>query len=484
MLNRDKEPTKKESLPTFGNGAKTVFRLSLPIVIGNILNRFTETLTFMMIGNLCGTEALGTIGLGFMVNRLVSQNFTIGFSAGYDTLGSQAYGKGEYKMCGMYLYRAWIIVQLLTLPTYALVYLSDRVLLLFSVLPRAAELAGAFSRSLILNNFILSTYELINRFLIAQRISKPQMVINATASFAHPLWVYIIVIKLDFNYLGAAYALAITNGIRLILIIIYIYFTPSFKETLPPPSKDIFLGWMNFLRVGIPSGIMYSLEIISYIIVCITAGSLGETDLAANQIFSNMLSFVISVPVALGYAACTLVGNSLGARRPNEAQFYAKISVFFNSIFCGVVVSLFMIFRYQVVRLYSKDPEVIDKFISVIFLVMAEIFIDTTQTILCRILLAMARQSYASVVNLISYFGYLLPVAFLLLFTFQMGIGGIWFSLATAYLWCALAFTYKLLTEDWDKVAIEAAERIEKDKALLKVNSQETNKDIPLLSIE
>lgn len=483
-VSNDDKRIKEETLPTLGQGAKTVFRLSLPIVIGNTLNNFADTLTFFIIGNLCGTEALGTMGLGFMVNRLVSQNFILGFSAGYDTLGSQAYGKGEYKMCGMYLYRAWIIIQLLMLPTYVLVYLSDKVLLLFGVLPRAAELAGAFSRTLVLNNIIFSTYDLINRFLIVQRISKPQMIINAAASALHPFWVYLIAIKFDLNYLGAGYALAITNGTKLTLAIIYIYFTPSFKETLPSPSKDILLGWMNFLRVAVPSGIMYSLEIVSYIIVCTTSGSLGKADLAANQIFSNMLSLIISIPMALGYSACVLAGNSLGRRKPKEAQFYAKLNVLFNTIFCGVFVALFLVFRYQVARLYTNDPEVIEIFMGVVVIVMIEIFIDTTQTIFCRILIAMARQSFASIVNLISYFGYMMPVAFLLLFKFHMGIGAIWFSLATSYLWCALAFSYKLLTEDWEKVSIEATERIDRDKALLKENPKEISNDIPLLSIE
>lgn len=484
MLNDTKEASKKESLPTFRKGAKTVFRLSLPIVIGNTLNNFADTITFFIIGNLCGTEALGTMGLGFMVNRLVSQNFILGFSAGYDTLGSQAYGKGEYKMCGVYLYRAWIIIQLLIVPTYALVYMSDKVLLLFGVVPRAAELAGRFSRTLVLNNLIFSTYDLINRFLIVQRISKPQMIINAVASSLHPFWVYLIAIRLQLDYLGAGYALAITSATKLISVVVYIRLTPSFKQTLPPPTKHIFLGWMNFLRVAVPSGVMYSLEIVSYIVVCITAGSLGKAELAANQIFSNMLSLIISVPMALGYTACVLVGNLLGARRPVQAQFYAKVNVLFNAIFCAVFVSLFIIFRHQIARLYSNDPEVIAKFMSVIFIVMAEISIDTMQTIFCRILIAMARQSFASVVNFISYFGYMIPISFLLLFKFHMGIGGIWFSLGTSYLWCALAFTYKLLTEDWEKVSAEAAERIERDKLLLKDNSKSTNKDIPLLTIE
>ncbi len=464
LLSQESPP---ETMPTVRECTEVVVRLSLPIVIGTTLNALADTLTYCLVGNLCSSESLGALGLGFMINRMLSQCYLSSLPSGYDTLGTQAFGKGEYRMCGVYMYRAWIIIQIVVFPTYFLVYFSDQVLLLFGVAPRAAELAAVFARSLLLNNIVYFTYDLIYKFLIAQRIAKPQMVINAVASCFHPVWVYIFVRYFKLDYLGAGYALCFTNTLKLISIILYIYFSGACKETLPWPDKGVLVGWGNFLRVAIPSGAMYSLETISYLMVNIFSGRLDKASLAADQSLCNLLIFGFSIPIALGYSACVLTGNSLGSRKPKLAQMYAKFTFVLSVVFVAVYILLVFTFRYHVAAWYSNDADVQSVFVACVPIMLAEVVADSTQGILCRILVAMARQPFASIANLISYFLYMVPLAYVLIYWYGYGIQAIWFTLATAYLFAAMAFGWKIVNEDWEQVSKEAAERVERDRKQL-----------------
>lgn len=461
-------------LLSYGEGARVVGRLSYPIIISNIFNALADTLTYFLVGDLSATS-LASLGLGLMVNRLFSCDIITAFMSGFDTLGSQCYGKGEYRMCGVYMYRAWIILQLIGLPSYILVMFSDSILMSVGVTEEAATLSAALARRMIPYNILMNTFQLLNRFLIVQRIVKPQMVINAVTCCLHPVWVYIFVFIFRMDYVGTAYAYGLTNLLNTVAVVAYIYYSGQCKETLPKLDASAFVGWWSFLKIAGPSGFMYIMEGHSYLIINILTGRLDAASIAANQALCNLLSLNYNVPVALGYATCALVGNSLGSRNPDQAKRYAKLTITLNTaIICTSMVFMFA-FRRGLAELYSVDVEVQKVFAATIPLMLWEVLVDTTQGILCRVLVAMARQPFAFVANVILYFVYMVPIVTVLMLFCNWGIIAIWFGLATAYIGSVSAFGYKILSEDWDKVSIEAAERIERDR--LQMNSALKLKD-------
>jgi len=418
--------------------------------------------------------------------RLLSYSLTSSLLSGYDTLGSQAYGKGEYEMCGVYMYRAWLIINIFAIPTYFAVFLSEYVLILFGTTPEAASMAAAMSKRLILSYWLQLMYDTFNRFLIIQRITKPQLYISGITSILHPIWVYLFIVTFHGGYLAVAWALALTNFTRALFVILYAFKSGECERTLRPITNSAFIGWTDFLKIGIPSGMMYAFESISYLIVGIFSGSFDHASLAVHQIYSNLLSLCFTIPVAIGIAACALVGNSLGANKVRLAKLYAKYVVIGNQIIVTSFIILVGIFCHQIARLYSNDPSVEKVFVSSLFIVFLEFLTDSLQGILCRIIVAMARQRFAAAVNLFAYFAYLVPIAYILVFWLNWGLFAIWFSYFTSYLWSDIAFAYKILSENWELVAIEARERIEYDRkqiAEAKMENEKNSKNIPLTEI-
>jgi Na+-driven multidrug efflux pump len=58
-------------------------------------------------------------------------------------------------------------------------------------------------------------------------------------------------------------------------------------------------------------------------------------------------------------AAATLVGQNLGARRPDRAETAAWRAGFYNTVCLSVVGLVFLLFAPALIRIFSSDPEVI-----------------------------------------------------------------------------------------------------------------------------
>jgi len=69
--------------------------------------------------------------------------------------------------------------------------------------------------------------------------------------------------------------------------------------------------------------------------------------------------FALMPAWGLANAGATLVGQNLGAGKPERAEQAVKIATRINMIFLGVIGFLFVAFAGVIVRLFTEDPDVV-----------------------------------------------------------------------------------------------------------------------------
>ena len=95
----------------------------------------------------------------------------------------------------------------------------------------------------------------------------------------------------------------------------------------------------------------------------------GSAAMAGYTIAMRVVIFALMPAWGLANAGATLVGQNLGANKPERAQEAIWIATRFNVMFLGVVGVLFVIFSGPLVRLFTTDPPVLQYGIQSLWIV-------------------------------------------------------------------------------------------------------------------
>jgi Na+-driven multidrug efflux pump len=93
-------------------------------------------------------------------------------------------------------------------------------------------------------------------------------------------------------------------------------------------------------------------------LVRITA-TFGSSALAGYLIAIRIIMFIILPAWGLCNAAATLVGQSLGAGKPERAESAVYRAGFYNMMFRGTVAVFFIVFAESFLHVFSHEPEVV-----------------------------------------------------------------------------------------------------------------------------
>ncbi|MDY0244443.1 MAG: MATE family efflux transporter, partial [Sphaerochaeta sp.] len=105
----------------------------------------------------------------------------------------------------------------------------------------------------------------------------------------------------------------------------------------------------RILHIGIPNGIEGSVFQIGKLLVQGFIAAFGTASIAANAIANSVASFVNIPGGAIGLASITVIGQAVGAKRPDQAVFYGKRLLFAAYIAMIIVAIPVFIFAPKIV---------------------------------------------------------------------------------------------------------------------------------------
>jgi MATE family multidrug resistance protein len=124
------------------------------------------------------------------------------------------------------------------------------------------------------------------------------------------------------------------------------------------------------LRLGMPIGFSYLIEVTSFTFMSLFIARLGTEALAGHQIVANIGTVIYMVPLSLSIATMTLVSQSIGANQQSRAEQIGWSSVFFTTTTCAVIGLTAWFFRTELLHLYDP-PEEVKQFAIPLFLFIA-----------------------------------------------------------------------------------------------------------------
>jgi MATE family multidrug resistance protein len=93
-----------------------------------IFFQFVSLTNIYFMGHLDDPDLLAGVGLGAMLLNVFCFAVSQGLNGTLETFVSQSYGSGDFRMCGVYLNRARLIVTVVLLPVIFAFFFADKIL--------------------------------------------------------------------------------------------------------------------------------------------------------------------------------------------------------------------------------------------------------------------------------------------------------------------------------------------------------------------
>jgi len=142
---------------------------------------------------------------------------------------------------------------------------------------------------------------------------------------------------------GAAYATNLSQAAGALMYLVLILNT----------SNRVAHGFHNFrfeprlffrlLKLGVPSGLQPSLEILAFTLFLFVIGNIGVEPLAATSIAFNLNGIVFLPAIGLGYGVSTLVARYLGMRRPALADRAVRSGLVIAQVYMIICGSAYLL---------------------------------------------------------------------------------------------------------------------------------------------
>ena len=116
---------------------------------------------------------------------------------------------------------------------------------------------------------------------------------------------------------------------------------------------------MRLLQISIGGIGQFLIATASWIGVMRIVAVYGSSAIAAYTIALRMMEFTFLPAWGLGNAAATLVGQNLGAKRPERAEESAWQAAKYNAVFMAVAGALMLLFAKAITGLFTHDADVL-----------------------------------------------------------------------------------------------------------------------------
>jgi putative MATE family efflux protein len=211
---------------------------------------------------------------------------------------------------------------------------------------------------------------------------------------------------------------------------------------------DFPLMW-RIVRIALPSTVQMTLRSSSRLAIVGLVGIYGTFATAGYGVANRMLLIALIPGFGLGNAAGTLVGQNLGARKPDRAERSAWwVSAYAATYMASVAVLLFL-FARPLVALFDPTPQVVEYGVHCLHIVAPALIGSAVGVVLARGFDGAGNTVPAAVINLFSLWGLEVPVAFGLSRWIGIGLNGVFWGRAAANLANGAMFAFWFKRGRW-----------------------------------
>lgn len=445
---------------TYSRELKVLLKNTLPTCLTFLLQYSLTVVSVFVVGHL-GKNELSAVSLAGMVANICGYGIFQGIATCLDTLGAQAYGRNDYVMVGIYTQRCALLMGIVLVPVILFWCKAEIFLDIFVPQKECVALAARYLKVLAIGCPGYVIFEIAKHYLQAQGIFKASTYVLLFCAPMNIILNYILVWSPMFGlgFIGAPIAVVITDYIMAAITVTYIAYVDGY-QCWQGWSKSAFSHWSYMCQLALSGVISVEAEWLAFEVLTFAAAHLGTTELATQTVLATLCVLTYQIPLSMGIAASTRVGNLIGAKLTCSAAMACKVGIYTSLVFGTINGLILFASRKQIGSLFTSDLDVIKTVAQVLpYGAMYQVN-DSISAVTSGILRGQGRQKISGIVNLVAYYIFALPVGLFLAFNAYWGLSGLWTGVCLALLIVSSFQTWYVVYADWNTILEKSEQEI------------------------
>jgi putative MATE family efflux protein len=421
---------------------RAIFLLSVPMVLEMVMESIFAVVDVFFVGRL-GADAVATVGLTESLLTIIYAA-AMGLSIGATALVSRRIGEGDPERAARTAVQAIGLGLVLAVPvSVGGVVLARPLLALMGGSPWVLEHGVRYTQvmlggmgSVLLLFLINAIFRGAGDAAISMRVLWLANAINIVLA---PLLIFGVGPFPELGVMGAA--VATTFG-RSCGVVYQLYRLAQGSGRLKLRREHLRLepGTMVAMLRMSGAGTAQSLvNTLSWVVLARIVSTFGSAAVAGYTIALRIVLFALLPSWGLSNAATTLVGQSLGAKRPERGEQAVWTAARLNAIFLGTLGLLFIVTARPLVAAFSPDPEVVSHAATALRLISAGFLFYAFGMVVTQAFNGAGDTTTPTVLNICCFWLLELPLAWVLSVPVGMGPSGAFLAIAIAFSVLAVA---------------------------------------------
>ncbi len=413
---------------------RTLFALGAPVATAQLGMMAMGVIDTMMVARV-GLEALAAVAVA-STWAWSSGSVAQGIIQGMDPLVSQAHGEGDSDAMGLALQRGLIVAIAVSVPLAAIWLSTEWIFLRFGQDPVVAALAQDYLIARLPSALGFNLFLAMRQYLAGRALTRPAMWIMLMSNVLNVFLNWVLIFGNlgcpPLGLVGAGLATGLTNVCLPIGLFLWIRAFRLHEGAWRRWDAYSFsvAGLGRYLGLGLPVGLQLGLEANAFAAAMMMVGWMGVTELGAHQIVMNLASFTFMVPLGISIGASARAGNLIGAGDASGLRVASRVAFLMGGGVMAIAAVCFVVFRQGLPELYTSDTTVVAMAAALLPIAGAFQIFDGVQVVGAGLMRGMGRPQAGAIVNLLGFYVLGLPLSYLLAFTMDLGLVGIWWGLA------------------------------------------------------
>ncbi|HUX97592.1 MAG TPA: MATE family efflux transporter [Bacteroidales bacterium] len=348
---------------TEGKLSRAILLLSIPAVLEMIMESIFVIVDIFFVSRL-GADAVATVGLTESVLTIIYA-ISLGLGTATTSLVSRRIGEKNHDEASRTAFQAIItgvsVALFIGIPG---IFLSGKLLDVMGASPSIVKNMSGYTSIMIGGNMVIMLLFIINAIFRSAGDAAVAMKVLWTGNILNIILDPCLIFGLgpfpEMGVTGAATATVIGRGTA-VIVQFYLLFYGNKRIRLSTKHLSVdFRIIFKLLRLSFGSIGQNLISTTSWVALVRIISSFGSEVVAGYTIAIRIIGFTLLPSWGISNAASTLVGQNLGAKKPERAERSVWVTGWVNMLLLGVIGAILVLFPQPFIRFFIEDKPVFD----------------------------------------------------------------------------------------------------------------------------